>query len=169
MHKLTGYEAIDYAEHNAGVPLRKDADPIEGANDALTPDQARVVCERNPLLVYCFTGRDEHELIDPEVALRRERIAAAKREGQEARAEDLEAESLYEKELAEKKTAKEKVDSLTPERKAATDKAAQKAKDEEAARVKKATETAAERAEVSERAKTTADKAAEKESKKGWR
>lgn len=50
--KLTGYEAIDYAEAH-GVRLSKYADATEGARDGLDCEQAREIAAVDPGLVYC--------------------------------------------------------------------------------------------------------------------
>lgn len=52
---ITGHEAIAYAEEHGGL-LRKYADPIDGALDDLTPDQARQVAREDPSLIYTFAA-----------------------------------------------------------------------------------------------------------------
>lgn len=49
--KLTGYEAINYAEAN-GLALNKYNDPIEDARHGLTPDEARKVASEDPSLIW---------------------------------------------------------------------------------------------------------------------
>jgi hypothetical protein len=50
-HKLTGYEAIEYAEaHN--LTLNKYNDPIEDAREELTIDEARKIALEDPSLIY---------------------------------------------------------------------------------------------------------------------
>lgn len=49
--KLTGYEAIDYAEAH-GVSLSKYADATEGARD-VDAEQAREIAAVDPGLIYC--------------------------------------------------------------------------------------------------------------------
>ena len=51
MGKLTGYEAIEYAEEH-GLLLCKYNDPIEDARDDLTPSEARDVAREDPGLIY---------------------------------------------------------------------------------------------------------------------
>jgi hypothetical protein len=51
MTKLTGYDAVEYAEDH-DMPLNKYADPTEDARDDLTPDEARAVAKEDPSLVW---------------------------------------------------------------------------------------------------------------------
>ena len=51
MAMLTGHAAIEYVEVHGGR-LCKHADPIEGARDDLTTDEARAVAREDPQLVY---------------------------------------------------------------------------------------------------------------------
>ncbi len=53
--KLTGYEAISYAEEN-NLPLSKYADPIEDARGGLTVDEAQEVARIDPELIYIYTA-----------------------------------------------------------------------------------------------------------------
>ena len=48
---LSGYEAIEYAERT-GATLNKHADPIEGARDSLTIDEARQVASEDASLIW---------------------------------------------------------------------------------------------------------------------
>ena len=58
--KLTGYEAINYAEAN-GLTLSKYNDPIEDAREGLTPDEARNIALEDPTLIYVrIIFRREH-------------------------------------------------------------------------------------------------------------
>ena len=58
--KLTGYEAINYAEAN-GLTLSKYNDPIEDAREGLTPDEARNLALEDPTLIYVrIIFRREH-------------------------------------------------------------------------------------------------------------
>jgi hypothetical protein len=54
--KLTGYEAIEYAETN-GLTLCKYNDPIEDAREVLTPDEARKIASEDPSLIYVTITR----------------------------------------------------------------------------------------------------------------
>lgn len=49
--KLTGYAAIEYAEAN-GMTLTKYNDPTEDHREGLTPDEARVIANEDPSLIY---------------------------------------------------------------------------------------------------------------------
>src|SRR5690606_9122688 len=49
--RLTGYDAIDYAEEH-DMLLGKYADPVEGARENLSPDEARTIAAKDPSLVY---------------------------------------------------------------------------------------------------------------------
>jgi hypothetical protein len=49
--KLTGFDAIEFAER-AALTLSKHDDPIEGARDGLTPEEAREICKIDPSLIY---------------------------------------------------------------------------------------------------------------------
>lgn len=50
--KLSGYEAINYAEANS-LTLNKYTDPTENAREGLTPDEARKVAAEDPSLIWC--------------------------------------------------------------------------------------------------------------------
>lgn len=54
--RLTGYDAIEYAEEH-DLLLNKHEDPIEGARDGLTPDEARTVAAEDPSLIYIDVAR----------------------------------------------------------------------------------------------------------------
>lgn len=49
--RLTGYQAIEYAEAGQ-LPLSKYNDPTEDARQDLTPAQARKVASEDPSLIY---------------------------------------------------------------------------------------------------------------------
>ena len=51
MSIFTGIEAIEYAENN-GLGLNKYGDPLEGARNDLTPDEAREVAAEDPSLIW---------------------------------------------------------------------------------------------------------------------
>ena len=51
MTRLTGYDAIAYAEQH-GVRVCKYADPTEGAREDLSPDEAREIAAEDPSLIY---------------------------------------------------------------------------------------------------------------------
>ena len=51
MTRLTGREAIEYAEAH-GLALHKYADPIEGARDGVTVDEARDIAREDPSLIW---------------------------------------------------------------------------------------------------------------------
>lgn len=55
---IKGYEAIEFAERN-GLTLSKFADPVEGARDGLTVDEAREVAAEDPSLVYVEAQTEE--------------------------------------------------------------------------------------------------------------
>lgn len=48
---ITGLAAIEMAERE-GLTLGKYADPVEGAREGLTPDEAREIAREDPGLVY---------------------------------------------------------------------------------------------------------------------
>jgi hypothetical protein len=50
-NKLSGFEAIEYAEAN-GLTLSKYNDPIEEAREGLTPDEARKIAREDPSLIH---------------------------------------------------------------------------------------------------------------------
>lgn len=58
---LTGYDAINYAERH-GLTLSKYNDPIEGARDGLTPEEAREIAAEDPGLIYVATTGAKTEL-----------------------------------------------------------------------------------------------------------
>ena len=49
--KLSGYEAIEYAEEH-GLLLNKYSDPIEGARKGLSTDEAREIAREDDTLIY---------------------------------------------------------------------------------------------------------------------
>jgi hypothetical protein len=49
--KLTGIEAIEYAEAN-GLTLNKYNDPTEDAREGLTPEEARKIAREDSGLIY---------------------------------------------------------------------------------------------------------------------
>lgn len=49
--ELEGYEAIEYAEQN-GLPLSKYSDPMSGAQEGLTAEEARLVASEDPRLIH---------------------------------------------------------------------------------------------------------------------
>jgi len=51
MTRLTGYEAIEYAEAN-NLTLNKYNDPVEDAREGLTPDEARKIASEDPGLIH---------------------------------------------------------------------------------------------------------------------
>jgi hypothetical protein len=51
MKKLTGVEAIQYAEIN-GMTLSKHTDPVEEARTGLTVEEAREIAKEDPSLIY---------------------------------------------------------------------------------------------------------------------
>lgn len=53
--KLTGHDAIAFAESN-GVTLSKYHDPIEGAREGLTVEEAKEVAAEDPSLIYLNTA-----------------------------------------------------------------------------------------------------------------
>jgi hypothetical protein len=52
---ITGYNAIEYAEKN-GVTLSKYDDPIEGAREGLTIEEAISIAREDPGLIYIEIG-----------------------------------------------------------------------------------------------------------------
>lgn len=59
--KLTGYEAIAYAEQN-DLTLSKYADPTEDAREGLTVEEARKVASEDPTLIY-IDARQTRQMI----------------------------------------------------------------------------------------------------------
>jgi len=57
MRKLTGYEAIEWAEAHDAL-LRKYADPIEDARDDLTVAEARDIASEDQSLIYVEIPND---------------------------------------------------------------------------------------------------------------
>lgn len=55
--KLSGHDAIEYAERT-GATLHKYADPIEGARDSLTIDEARQVAREDASLIWVSVSVD---------------------------------------------------------------------------------------------------------------
>lgn len=55
MKKLTGIEAIIYAENN-GLLLSKYTDPTEEARTDLTVQEAREIAKEDPSLIYIEIG-----------------------------------------------------------------------------------------------------------------
>ena len=51
--KLTGYDAITYAEAH-GLKLIKSADAIEGKRYGMSLDEARDIAAQDPSLIYCY-------------------------------------------------------------------------------------------------------------------
>ncbi len=51
MAKIAGIVAIEYAAVH-GLPLSKYSDPIEGARENLTVDEAREIAREDPALIY---------------------------------------------------------------------------------------------------------------------
>jgi len=49
--KLSGHEAIEYAEAN-DLPLSKYADPTEDAREGLTTEEAREIAREDPSLIF---------------------------------------------------------------------------------------------------------------------
>lgn len=58
--RVTGWQAIEAAEQT-GATLGKYADPIEGAREGLTVEQAREVAREDPALVYLDVPASEVE------------------------------------------------------------------------------------------------------------
>lgn len=93
MATYTGHEAIERAERlsDRRCRLRKYADPVEGARDWLTPDEAREIAAEDPGLIYLRvpgvqpsdqTRSERHAeryASDPEYRKRRNQIVASYR------------------------------------------------------------------------------------------
>lgn len=54
--KITGIEAIEYAEEN-GLTLSKYNDPTEGAKDGVAVQEARKIAAEDPGLIYLEVER----------------------------------------------------------------------------------------------------------------
>jgi hypothetical protein len=57
---MTGYEAIEVAEQT-GRMLAKYADPVEGAREGLTPDEAREIAKEDPSLVFLVVEESSND------------------------------------------------------------------------------------------------------------
>jgi hypothetical protein len=60
--KLTGYDAINYADRN-DFTLSKYADPIEDGREGLTPDEAREIASEDPSLIYLDVAVSAADLV----------------------------------------------------------------------------------------------------------
>lgn len=63
---ITGLTAILVAQR-LGLPLRKRADPTEGARDGLTADEARAICRQDPSLIYVDSTEVAAAVSDDEI------------------------------------------------------------------------------------------------------
>lgn len=61
--KLTGYDAINYAEAHK-VLLIKSADAIEGKRSGLTLAEARDIAAQDPSLIHCYSLGDRFYKIE---------------------------------------------------------------------------------------------------------
>lgn len=53
MARLTGHDAIEYAEQTEGAILCSYTDPTEEGREGITVDEAREIARQDPTLIYC--------------------------------------------------------------------------------------------------------------------
>jgi hypothetical protein len=63
--KLTGFGAIEAKENNSAIVLCKYSDPIEGARENLTAEEAHQIAKEDPSLIYAMV--EDNEIWDRQI------------------------------------------------------------------------------------------------------